>query len=400
MLIRLCLAAVLIGGSACAGGQPAETAAAAANNAFAVDLYRQLRTGEGNLFFSPFSLESALAMTALGAHGQTAQQMYAVLGFGEESQRLHAELGRLSARLTAPGKDRGYQLAVANALWGQQGFHFLPEFLASASQTYGAGLRQVDFVGNRELSRQTINAWVEKQTQDKIQELLKPDHITRDSVLVLTNAIYFKGDWARQFSKESTRDEPFTLADGRRINVPMMHQTGAFRYAEDERAQVLEMPYAKEELSMVVILPRKADGLAELERGLSIARLDEWLTSPRPHGEVQVAIPRFKMTAEFELDKVLGAMGMPLAFSAAADFSGISTQERLAISAVVHKAFVEVNEEGTEAAAATGVVVSRLAAAMPLIFRAEHPFLFLIREHSSGAILFMGRVSDPGAGAR
>lgn len=376
-----------------------------ANNAFAVALFARLaaeREGE-NLFFSPTSIETALAMTYSGARGNTATQMAKVLHLPSEAQTIHSDFGdfliRLNAAKTADGKPRGYQLSVANALWGQKGYAFLPDFVSLLKKHYHAGLSEVDFETDSEGARKKINTWVEKETRDKIKDLIGQGVLTADTRLVLTNAIYFKGDWAAQFEKKATRDEPFHVSAEQQKTVPLMHCTGEYGYLEEETLQVLKLPYVGDELSMIILLPKKIDGLAALEKELTQTKLSDWF-SRLGEQKVAVSMPKFKATTQFELNGVLAALGMSDAFDAnRADFSGMTGNRDLCISNVIHKAFVDVNEEGTEAAAATGVVV-RLTAARPSEpppeFRADHPFLFVIRDEKSEAILFMGRLRNPG----
>jgi serpin B len=368
------------------------------NNRFALDLYGKLKTGDENLFYSPYSISTALAMTYAGARGQTAEQMAKVLHFDLPPDRLHPACGGLIGSLNEAGEKGGFQLRVANRLWGQKGESFLKSFLNLTERSYGAGLSEVDFVGDTEAARKTINDWVEKQTAEKIKELIKKGLLDRSTALVLTNAIYMKADWLSKFKKHETRDEPFFAAGGKELKVPTMHQTARFGYAEADNLQVLEMAYAGERLSMVVLLPREKDGLGGLEQGLKLESLVNWLAQLKPH-KVQVLLPKFKSTREFSLNDVLRSLGMAKAFTPGeADFSGMNGKRNLYISAVVHKAFVAVDEEGTEAAAATGVAMALTAAPMPeqiIEFRADHPFVFLIRDLQTGAILFMGRVTDP-----
>ena len=374
----------------------ADTAALVqAGNAFALDLYGRLRGREGNLFLSPFSISTALAMTWAGARGGTAEEMARVLHLGPGREGVHEAYRTLLEEVRADG-DEGCRLHVANALWGDKGFQFRREFLELVETSYGAGLRQVDFRTAVEAARRTINAWVEKETRHKIRDLLKPGVLKPTTRLVLTNAVYFKGDWARRFDEKLTRPAPFWVTAGKKVDLPMMHQTGKFKYAAPDGLQVLELPYAGGDFSMVVLLPRKRDGLGDLEKNLSVENLAKWLKALRRR-KVVVALPRFKATSEFGLGGVLKSMGMRDAFDAsAADFSGMTGRRDLFIQAVVHKAFVEVNEEGTEAAAATGVVVGLTSVALsPPVFRADHPFLFLIRDRRSGSILFIGRLMNP-----
>ncbi|MFH2019298.1 MAG: serpin family protein, partial [bacterium] len=364
------------------------------NNKFALDIYAQLRNQEGNLFFSPYSISTALSMTYAGARGETETQMAKTLHFNLEQKRLHPAFAQLVRNLIAEKK--GYQLNIANALWGQKGYGFLELFLQITSQNYGAGLHEIDFAGNTEDARKTINDWVEKQTQDKIKELLKPGVLDSLTRLVLTNAIYFKGNWVSQFKEEKTIiDAPFTLITSQKIKVPMMNQQEEFKYMEENGFQALEMPYIDNELSMVVLLPDKVDGLADLEKSLTMENLTTWLLKLRKQ-KIDAWLPRFKMTCEFSLADVLKSMGMSDAFALPpADFSGMTGKKDLFISAVIHKAFVEVNEEGTEAAAATAVGIGLTSARQIPVFRADHPFIFLIRDIRSGSILFMGRVMNP-----
>ncbi len=375
------------------GGRLAEVVEG--NNRFALDLYGRLRDRPGNLFASPYSLSTALAMTYAGARGETARQMAATLHFSPPPESLHPAFAALDREVNE-GTGRPYKLSVANALWGQEGESFLPDFLRLLVENYRAGLRPVDFRSGQQ-ARRAINAWVEEQTGGKIKDLLQPPHPRPDTSLVLTNAIYFKGDWASPFPKGATKDEDFTVTEDKRIPVPMMHRIGRLNYHDGGEFQALELPYAGDDLAMVVLLPRKADGLAEFERSLTARSLPDSLTKLRPH-RVEVALPRFRMESGLELASVLSAMGMPAAFGGDADFSGINGRRNLFLSAVIHKAFVDVNEEGTEAAAATGVAVARLAVIRPdpvVEFRADHPFVFLIRHNRSGSLLFLGRVINP-----
>ena len=366
------------------------------NNAFALDLYAKLKDSDGNLFFSPHSISTALAMTYGGARSETAAQMAKVLHFELEPKRLHPAFRILQEDLIGDSRKRGYELSVANALWGQKGYGFLREFLDLTKTCYGSGFHEVDFVNATEAARKTINAWVEKQTHDRIKELIRkePPILTTLTVLVLTNAIYFKGNWASQFDEKLTEDAPFAVTKQKKINVPMMHQRGDFMLMETDKFQALELPYIGNELSMIVVLPRKVDGVGELENLLTVDNLNKWFASLRKHN-VFVYLPKFRMTSEFRLDETLKSMGMTDAFSLLqADFSGMTIKERLFISAVLHKAFVDVNEEGTEAAAATVVVMAREGTPAKG-FRADHPFIFLIRDNRSGSILFLGRVANP-----
>jgi len=363
------------------------------DNEFAFDLYGRLRHHDGNLFFSPNSISTALAMTYAGARGDTADEMARALHFTLPPEQLHPAFGALVRELNGAGRKRGYQLSVANALWGRKGYGFKDDFLRLARANYGGGLREVDFARNAEGARKEINSWVEKQTREKIKDLLKPSDVTPGTPLILTNAIYFKGDWLSPFKKEQTRDEPFAIGGGTRVTARMMHQTAKFRYHDSGTTQVLELPYAGKELSMVVLLPKAVEGLADLESSLTADRVAGWLSRLREQ-EVVVSLPRFQTTAEFRLRDQLSALGMRRAFTNA-DFSGITDKEGLSISDVIHKAFVDVNEEGTEAAAATAVISRGLSPSKQPVFRADHPFVFLIRDTRHGSVLFLGRVVNP-----
>lgn len=367
------------------------------NTAFALDLYARLAEQEGNLFFSPYSISTALAMTYAGARGNTEKQMADVLHFTLGQDQLHPGFHALVRDLESKANRNGNELSVANALWGQKGEGFLEEFLELTNKYYGAGFREVDFIHATEEARQTINAWVEEETRDKIKDLVPPGAVDNTTVLVLTNAIYFLGKWAVEFDQERTKDAPFTLLSGEKTDVPMMNRKGDFRYMEDGTLQILELPYSGDDVSMLVLLPREIGGLPALERILTDEKLKQW-TSKLAKTEVIVSVPKYKMTCKFELRDVLTAMGMVEPFTGKADFSGMNgNREDLFIGKVLHKAFVDVSEKGTEAAAATAVVMLRAVAqaAPPPVFRADHPFLFLIRDRNTGSILFIGRVMNP-----
>lgn len=364
------------------------------NNQFACDLYGRLRTESGNLFFSPGSISTALAMTYAGAKGNTAAQMAAALHFKLPQDQLHPAFAALSERVSA--KKEGMEVRIANRLWGQAGYPFLPEYLQLTKHDYGAELGQVDFVSRTEAARQTINTWVEQQTDEKIKDLIPQGALDEMTRLVLTNAIYFKGDWASPFDKKATKKAPFYLSADRSVEVPMMFENGLFRFAAVDGDRILALPYAGDDLSMWVLLPKEIDGLAALEAKLTPETLQKWETALRRRS-VDVYLPRFKAESSFSLSGVLQAMGMTTAFAPGqADFSGMTERKDLSISEVVHKAFVDVNEKGTEAAAATGVVIGITSVQATPEFRADHPFVFLIRDNHTGSILFMGRMENPG----
>jgi len=369
------------------------------NTAFALDLYAQLAAGsEGNLFLSPYSISTALAMTYAGARGETEAQMAETLHFALPQESLHEAFKKLLESQKSGGEE-SYELAVANALWGQKGYGFLDEFLELTRSHYGAGLKEVDFAADSESARRTINAWVERETRNKIQDLIPPNSLSPLTSLVLTNAIYFKGKWEVPFEKNRTKEESFFTIGGKTIETPLMHQVDSYGYFEQDAFQALELPYIGDALSMVIFLPREKEGLADFEKTMTLENLKDW-TARLSRRRVIVALPKFEMTSQFSLKETLQNMGMKDAFGGDADFSGMTAQNDLNIDKVLHKAFVEVNEEGTEAAAATGVIMARTSLShqpRPPLFRADHPFLFLIRDKRSGSILFLGRLVNPKA---
>jgi serpin B len=367
------------------------------NTEFAFDLYKQLAQAKDNqgknLFMSPYSISTALAMAYAGAKGETADEMAKTLHFPVEANRLHPAFAGLIGRFQANKEDKGYQLSVANALWGQKSSHWQKEFLRTAFSNYAAGLRPVDF-GATEDTRKMINGWVEEQTKDKIKDLIQPGAIDGDTRMVLTNAIYFKGDWKEQFDKKATQEAAFHISGTKDAKVPMMHRSGDYGYLETADFKALELPYKGDQLAMVVLLPQKVDGLADLEKQLTSEKLASWTGKLTKH-EVIVSLPKFKMTCDFSLAGQLQALGMKAPFAGGADFSGMTTDDALYIGAVIHKAFVDVNEEGTEAAAATAVVMTNESVHHVPEFHADHPFLFLLRDKQSGSVLFLGRFSEP-----
>lgn len=370
------------------------------NNEFALALYGQLRTQGGNLFFSPESVSTALAMAYAGARGDTAAEMAKTLHFTLPPERLHPAMGALLAGLNAPHD--AYQLRVANDLWAERDYKFLDDFLKLTASDYGAGFNPVDFKGATEAARLTINQWVEQKTDSKIKDLLQPGMVNPMTRLVLTDAIYFKADWQSQFQQAQTENENFYLSDERKnVKAPLMHCTGGYNYFDGGTFQALEMPYKSRDLSMIVFLPKDMDGLPAFEQSLTAPNVRQWLSQLQPVPRVIVTFPKFKVTEQLELGSTLGAMGMPSAFAmSAADFSGMTGNRELFLSAVIHKAFIDVNEVGTEAAAATAAVMVGMAMRAPgptppPEFRADHPFVFVIRDNRSGGILFMGRLTDP-----
>jgi serpin B len=361
------------------------------NTTFALDLYRALREEEGNLFFSPYSISAALAMTCAGARGETETQMKETLRFTIPQSVLHPAFHGLDTDLMQrAGNLEGIQLSIANSLWGQIGYAFLSDFRNLLAESYDAPLRLTDFANAPEEARTEVNDWVTDATNGRIEDLMKPGTITPLTRLVLANAIYFKGQWEHQFDEAQTQDAPFYRLDGSQVVVPMMRMQERFSYAAGRDFQAIELPCSGDALSMVILLP--GEGLFEdFETNLSTERMDAILAQLSSE-KVQLAMPRFELTSEFSLADTLARLGMPNAFTGAADFSGMDGTRDLFIGHVAHKAYVSVNEEGTEAAAATGV---SMTLSMPGVMTIDRPFVFLIRDSETGAILFIGRVMDP-----
>ena len=372
------------------------------NTAFAFDLYQALKEKDGNLFYSPHSISVALAMTYAGARSDTAEQMADTLEFLLEQERLHPAFNWLDAELAsrgegAQGKDgEGFRLNIVNAIWGQKDYSFLTEFLDVLAENYGAGLRILDFMNEAEKSRLAINDWVSDQTEDRIKDLIPEGAIDALTRLVLTNAIYFNAAWAYPFDEDVTANGAFYLLDGGQVTVPMMRQTESFGYTEGEGYQAVELLYDGDELSMVVLLPASGNFEA-FEEGLQDQKVSDIIGDLQP-AQVVLTMPKFEFDSEFSLKNTLADMGMPIAFSEAADFSGMTGTRDLCISEVLHKAFVSVDEAGTEAAAATAVIVGETSVpAEPVEVTIDRPFIFLIRDIETGAVLFVGRVLNPGA---
>lgn len=374
------------------------------NTAFATDLYQHLSTQDGNLFVSPYSISVALAMTYAGAAGDTATEMESTMHFGLSQAELHPAFNRLGIELQARTEidtedDDGepFEFSIANSIWAEKTYEFLPSFLETLARNYGAGARLVDYINNPEGARLAINGWVSDETNDRIPELLPQGVINNMTRLVLTNAIYFKASWTEPFPGEATRDGDFHLLSGSTVSTPMMHTFGTRRleYAEGPGYQAIELPYTGDEVAMLVILPDEG-GFAEFEASFDWERLEQ-VVSALSGDEVSVALPKFEFSSDVPLKQVLTALGMTTAFEPdVADLSGMDGTRNLYIQDVLHKAFVAVDEEGTEAAAATAVVVGVTSAPMdPKAFEADRPFIFVIRDRITGSVLFLGRVVDP-----
>jgi serpin B len=372
------------------------------NSAFAFDLYQALRGREGNLFYSPYSISLALAMTYAGARNETAQQMADTLHFLLEQDKLHPTFNWLAAELAsrgegAAGKDeKGFRLNIVDAIWGQEGYEFLSDFLDVLADNYGAGLRTLDFIAEPEESRVTINDWVSNQTEGRIEDLIPPGVIDELTRLVLTNTIYFNAAWKHPFYGDMTADGPFYLLDGGQVTVPMMHLGRSFGYARGSGYQAVELLYDGDELSMVILLPASGK-FAAFEQALQTQKVSDIIDGLQSK-LVDLTMPKFEFHSQFSLGDTLAGMGMTDAFSPGdADFSGMTGDRDLFISSVVHKAFISVDEAGTEAAAATAVIPAGDGFERPTEVTVDRPFIFLIRDIETGAILFVGRVLDPAA---
>ncbi len=372
------------------------------NSNFAFGLYQALRDTKGNLFYSPYSISMALAMTYAGARGETAQQMADTLHFTLPQNQLHPAFNSLDIELThrgegAKGKDgKGFRLNIVNAIWGQKGFKFLAEFLDTLAENYGAGLRVLDFAAAPEESRIKINKWVSDQTEGRIKDLIPQGAIDPVTRLVLTNAIYFNAAWQHPFEENTTERGDFNLLDGGKVTVPMMKQAAMLGYAEGTRYQAVELPYDGRELSMVILVP-SAGQFKKFEESLDAKQVDAIVKDLKPR-QVALTMPRFEFDSNFNLNQFLAKMGMPVAFSGGADFSGMTGNRDLFISDVIHQAFISVDEAGTEAAAATAIVMPTSAPpGAPVEVKIDRPFIFLIRDIQTGTILFIGRILNPSA---
>ncbi|XP_058603576.1 leukocyte elastase inhibitor-like isoform X1 [Onychostoma macrolepis] len=384
----------------------------AANTQFSLNLFKKISEGNksGNVFYSPISISSALAMVSLGAKENTAAQMLKVLGFNNPAQpesgqkteeQIHSSFNKLMSELNKPGAP--YVLSLANRLYGEQSYQFVEKFLNDAKRYYEAGLEEVDFKMKSDAACVDINKWVEKNTQGKIKDLLPQRSIDEMTRLVLVNAIYFIGNWEEKFPKEDTRDGQFELNKTQTKPVKMMHQTEEFPLAliPEMDSQVLELPYVGKNLSMLIILPNEIQdettGLQKLEKALTYEKLMEWTKpSMMQKQEVRVSLPRFKMEETYDMKDLLISMGMEDVFNKQkVNLSGMSPNNNLVVTKVIHKAFVEVNEEGTEAAAATSIESILMSLRFSPVFNADHPFLFFIRHNPTKSILFYGRFCSP-----
>jgi len=371
------------------------------NSIFAFNLYKLLSEDDGNLFYSPYSISAALAMTYAGARGDTEKQMADTLQFYLSQNQLHPAFNSLDQELAsrgegAQGKDgEGFRLNIVNAIWGQKDYTFLTSFLDTLAENYGAGLRILDFINETEPSRIAINDWVSDETEGRIEDLIPQGAISQMTRLVLTNAIYFNAAWQYPFEEGATYPGVFYLLNGDEVTVPMMEQQESFSYTEGDNYQAVELPYDGRELSMVILLPNSGQ-FETFEEAIEYQQVKDIIENLGKR-EVRLTMPKFEFDSSFGLKKTLIDMGMLVAFSAGADFSGMTGEKDLFISDVIHKAFVSVDEAGTEAAAATAVIMELTAMPeTPVEVTLNRPFIFLIRDIKTGAILFVGRVINPG----
>ncbi|HNZ52457.1 MAG TPA: serpin family protein [Candidatus Pacearchaeota archaeon] len=379
-----------------------------ANNQFAFDLYSELaKTEKDNIFYSPYSISAALAMTYEGAKGKTAEEIKEVFHFPETSV-LRPNYAAIYNKINEDNKE--YQLSTGNALWVQQDYLLLNDYSEAVERYYGGKASNVDFIKETEKSRQTINSFIEEQTNNKVKELIpagQVDHLTR---LVITNAIYFKGTWEWEFDKSDTRDKNFYITPENVVKTPMMYMDSdkaTFNYADLEKLQILELPYKGDKISMLILLPKQGEAY-DYEKGekitynynledieLSSEKLNEYKSEMQETKLSAIYLPKFKFDTKYFMVSTLSEMGMPTAFSMQADLSGIDGSQNLYIQNVIHQAFVQVDEKGTEAAAATSIMIGIKSAMPSNVFRADHPFIFIIQEKETGNILFMGRMTDP-----
>jgi len=369
-----------------------------ASNLFALELFSNLSTPEGNLFFSPYSIFTALGMVYEGARCQTADEMRSVFHFPSDTQTRWSLFRSLIDKLNAANPD--FNLSTANAIWVQKDFKLLDDYIHAVEDNYRAAAYNVDYINAVEDARVRINTWVEDHTNGKIKDLIPQGILDSDTRLVLTNAIYFKGQWVKTFNESDTKEKDFHPDSATTVKVQMMSRIGEearFNYTSADGIQILQMPYASDRLSMMVLLP-KSGTTASLEKGLTNQKLTQWRSGLKEQ-RVDVYFPKFKLETKSFLKPTLSSMGMPTAFSQSADFSGMDGKQDLYIGEVIHQAYVSVDEKGTEAAAATAVVMEHRSigpAEPPItVFNADHPFLFLIQENDTGNILFMGKLVDP-----
>ena len=359
------------------------------SNQFALDMYAKLSQKKGNVFFSPYSIYNALAMTSLGAHANTRKEMDAVLYFGKDKKHDMQNIAKLNTLITSSSKDNKFSLA--NALWGQKGFPFLDTFLTDVQETFDGGLYRVDFVKEKAKTLSTINKWVNHKTENKIQNLITASDINTNTRLILTNAIYFNGKWAHSFKKKQTRKSKFFISDKKHITIPMMFQKKDYQYYEDKAYQAIKIPYKNHTFSMLIVLPKNKKSE---KRNLTLNMINK-ISSQLKQKKISLHIPKFKIGSKYYLRPILSSMGMSEAFNDHADFSKMNTTIGLKIAEVIHKAYISIDEEGTEAAAATAVIMMKRSLQLNRSMNINRPFVFLIRHEKTKEILFIGRINNP-----
>lgn len=370
-----------------------DTSLVMGNNRFALELFQYIRSDEKNVFYSPYSISAALAMTYGGARGESEKQMSQVLHFSPDQQKFHPKFRDLLSYVAGLQQGDSLEMRTANALFVQKEFPVLTSYLDLINNYYGAGLQQVDFKNDLEKARLQINAWVAQQTQNRIKDLIVQGMINELARLVIVNTIYFNGSWEHRFDEKETMTRPFYRMPGKSSDASFMHRQGEYRYYQDDLLQAIEIPYLDSTLSMLVLLPQDHASMGTLEQSLNAGKYLSWIRQ-MSLTKVNLYLPRFRMTAEFELSEVLKKMGMPHPFSLQADLSGIDGKKDLLIDKVIHKAFVEVSEKGTEASAATAVVIRLKSAPVVPEFNANHPFLFFIKDNQYHSILFAGKMNE------
>lgn len=374
-----------------------EHAIAEKNNYFAFDIFNAVNTGkDANVVISPFSISTALAMTYAGAAGETAEQMAKTLHFHPDQNIFHQSFSQWMKTIETKGK-KGDRLEIANSLWPQEDYHFLESYFQILNQFYNSALYEVDYTGDREAIRQRINQWVMDNTNNLIEELIKPGVLIEDTRLVLVNAIYFLSQWKIAFDKQGTHTHTFFVTPDTPKDVSFMFMKDTLAYFENDKFQMLELEYEGGDFSMVIVLPAEGKNIDSFIAEMNPATYSK-ITETTVKQPVEVYLPSFKVRASFDLEQTMSAMGMPLAFTNKADFSKMTGMLDLKIDKIIHQAYIDVNEEGTEAAASTAVVIIRKSAVVgeqPTVFRANRPFLYFIKENSNNSILFMGKTGDP-----
>lgn len=367
------------------------------NNQFAFDIFKFLsQEHEDNMIISPFSISTAMAMTYAGARGETAREMSQTLHFDPAQERFHTAFHNWMDAIHTKGEKKN-QLKIANSLWPQQDYHFVPEYFDLINKFYRSALYEVDYTGDREAIRQRINQWVMDHTNDLIKDLIAPGVLVEDTRLVLVNAIYFLSQWKIAFDKNATYNDRFNITAERHVQTPFMFMKDHFRYIENSNYQALELPYEGDHFSMVVVLPSRNTTLDRFVSEMQTELFEE-INEGMQSKEVEVYLPSFTSRSKFDLENIMASMGMPLAFTNKANFSGMTRKDDLKIDKIIHEAYIDVNEEGTEAAASTAVVIIRktaIADEPKTIFRANRPFFYFIKENSQNSILFMGKVTNP-----